>query len=153
MLLLHRNTRWTLPAAHSLHRNVPVAAAHRRRLSAGGSAHTTSTYTPPATDKEMDDPLWRPSADMLLPGMANKVIVLAGATSVGKSKVAQLLWRELGAHRCEVVVADSVQVYRHLDVGSNKPSAAEQAEVPHHCLDLGRTILERARTTSSFQTF
>ena len=71
---------------------------------------------------------------VLNPGMHNQVIVLAGATAVGKSKVAQLLCRHIG--NCEVVVADSVQIYSHLDVGSNKPSAAEQAEFPHHCVSL-----------------
>jgi len=69
-----------------------------------------------------------------MPGMKNQVIVLAGATAVGKSKVAQLLCRHLG--NAEVVVADSVQVYKHLDIGSNKPSAQEQAEIPHHCISL-----------------
>ena len=65
---------------------------------------------------------------------SNKVIVLAGATSVGKSKVAQLLCEEHG--NCEVVIADSVQIYKHLDIGSNKPSVAEQEAVPHHLVDI-----------------
>ncbi len=73
-------------------------------------------------------------ASRLNPGRKNQVIVLAGATAVGKSKVAQLLCRHLG--NCEIVVADSVQVYKHLNIGSNKPSIDEQAEIPHHCLDL-----------------
>lgn len=75
-----------------------------------------------------------PSASMLLPGKKNQVVLLAGATSVGKSKVAQLLCRDLG--NCEVIVADSVQVYKHLDIGSNKPSQADQDEVPHHMVSL-----------------
>lgn len=65
---------------------------------------------------------------------SNKVIVLAGATSVGKSKVAQLLCEKSGD--CEVVIADSVQIYKHLDIGSNKPSVAEQEDVPHHLVDI-----------------
>lgn len=36
----------------------------------------------------------------------------------------------------EIVVADSMQVYREMDVGTAKPTAAERAEVPHHLLDL-----------------
>ena len=32
--------------------------------------------------------------------------------------------------------ADSMQVYRHMDIGTGKPTPAEQAEVPHHCIDL-----------------
>lgn len=58
-------------------------------------------------------------------------IVLAGPTGVGKSRVAARL-----AERCggEVVSADSVQAYKCLDVGSGKPSEAEQRGVPHHLI-------------------
>ena len=35
-----------------------------------------------------------------------------------------------------LVSADSMQVYRHMDIGTAKPTAAERAEVPHHCIDL-----------------
>eukprot|EP00605_Chrysophyceae_sp_TOSAG23-4_P002924 GSChrysophyteH1.ASY1.ANO1.3219.1 assembled CDS len=79
---------------------------------------------------------WAPRSDMLHAGRDNRVIVLAGATSVGKSKVAQLLCKELGEDKCEIIVADSVQIYRHLDIGSNKPSAEERGKVLHHCVDL-----------------
>ena len=75
-----------------------------------------------------------PSAPVLQPGSKNQVVLIAGATSVGKSKVAQLLCRDLG--NCEIIVADSVQVYKHLDIGSNKPSQADQNEVPHHMVSL-----------------
>jgi tRNA dimethylallyltransferase len=52
---------------------------------------------------------------------------------VGKSAVA----RELcGLYRAEVLVADAVQVYRHMDIGANKPTADERAAAPHHLLDL-----------------
>ena len=71
----------------------------------------------------------------LLPtATSNQVIILAGATSVGKSKVAQLLCEEHG--NCEVVIADSVQIYKYLDIGSNKPSLEEQRRVPHHLVDI-----------------
>ena len=36
----------------------------------------------------------------------------------------------------EIVVVDSMQVYRGMDIGTAKPTPAERAEVPHHCLDL-----------------
>lgn len=36
----------------------------------------------------------------------------------------------------EIVVVDAMQVYRHMDIGTAKPSAADRAAVPHHCLDL-----------------
>ena len=64
----------------------------------------------------------------------NQVIIIGGATSVGKSAVARELCLAVG--NAELVVADSVQVYRHLNIGSNKPSAAEQAEIPHHMINL-----------------
>lgn len=63
----------------------------------------------------------------------NQVIILAGATSVGKSAVARELCKSLDA---EIVIADSVQIYRHLDIGSNKPSKTEMHEIPHHLVDI-----------------
>ncbi|MBB1059832.1 tRNA (adenosine(37)-N6)-dimethylallyltransferase MiaA [Marilutibacter spongiae] len=60
-------------------------------------------------------------------------IALMGPTASGKTALA-LEWAErLGG---EVVSVDSALVYRHLDIGSAKPSALEQARVPHHLLDL-----------------
>lgn len=64
--------------------------------------------------------------------LSDTVIVLTGATSVGKSAVARLLCQELDA---EIVIADSVQIYKHLDIGSNKPTVEEQNEIPHHLID------------------
>lgn len=61
------------------------------------------------------------------------VVVVGGPTAAGKTRVAiDLALRFDG----EIVNADSVQVYRHLDVGTAKPSAAERARVPHHLLDV-----------------
>ncbi|CAM9222932.1 unnamed protein product [Chrysoparadoxa australica] len=62
-----------------------------------------------------------------------RVIVIAGPTATGKSSVAMSLCKELGG---EIVSADSVQVYRHLDIGSNKAGAADRAAVPHHLIDI-----------------
>ncbi|KAG0477733.1 hypothetical protein HPP92_012452 [Vanilla planifolia] len=62
-----------------------------------------------------------------------KVIVIAGPTGAGKSRLALELAKKLNG---EVISADSVQVYRGLDVGSSKPSIAEQKEVPHHLIDI-----------------
>jgi tRNA dimethylallyltransferase len=60
-------------------------------------------------------------------------VVVGGPTAAGKTRVAiDLALRFDG----EIVNADSVQVYRHLDVGTAKPSAAERARVPHHLLDV-----------------
>ena len=59
--------------------------------------------------------------------------VLVGPTAVGKTTVALALARELGA---AIVNADSLQVYRELNIGTAKPTPAERALVPHHLLDV-----------------
>jgi tRNA dimethylallyltransferase len=61
-------------------------------------------------------------------------LVLLGPTASGKSALAMDVARQLDG--IEIVVVDSMQVYRGMDVGTAKPTAAEQAEVPHHLLDL-----------------
>lgn len=69
----------------------------------------------------------------ILGSASRRVVVLAGPTAVGKSALALRLCEEL---RGELISVDSVQIYRGLSIGSNKPSAAEVARVPHHLLDL-----------------
>ena len=61
------------------------------------------------------------------------VVVVAGPTAAGKSGAAIELALRFGG---EIVNADSMQVYRGLDVGTAKPSLAERARVPHHLLDV-----------------
>lgn len=61
------------------------------------------------------------------------LVVLAGATAVGKSAVAMGLAQSLNA---EILSADSRQIYRQLEIGVAKPSAQDRARVPHHLLDL-----------------
>src|ERR1700684_864627 len=60
-------------------------------------------------------------------------IFIAGPTAVGKSEIALALAEKLGG---EIISADSMQVYRGLDIGTAKPSPAERARVPHHLLDV-----------------
>ena len=60
-------------------------------------------------------------------------IGLAGPTASGKSAVALALAERVPL---EIVSVDSAQVYRSMDIGSAKPSAAERAVVPHHLIDL-----------------
>src|ERR1017187_2509106 len=60
-------------------------------------------------------------------------VFLAGPTAVGKSAIALLLAEQLGG---EIISADSMQVYRGLDLGTAKPSPAERARVPHHLIDI-----------------
>ncbi len=67
------------------------------------------------------------------PQQQARLIAVVGPTAVGKSSLALELARRLDG---EIVCADSVQIYRGCTIGSAKASEAEQAEVPHHCLDL-----------------
>ena len=60
-------------------------------------------------------------------------IFVVGPTAVGKSAVALELARLVNA---EIVSADSMQVYRGMDIGTAKPTDAERAAVPHHLLDI-----------------
>ncbi len=60
-------------------------------------------------------------------------ILLLGPTACGKSALAMRLAREIPL---EIVSVDSAQVYRGMNIGTAKPSAAERAQVPHHLLDL-----------------
>jgi tRNA dimethylallyltransferase len=61
------------------------------------------------------------------------LIVLCGPTASGKSGLALELARIWGA---EILSADSRQVYRHFDIGTAKPTPAEQAQLPHHLIDI-----------------
>jgi tRNA dimethylallyltransferase len=63
----------------------------------------------------------------------SRCVFLAGPTAVGKSEIALLLAEKIGG---EIISVDSMQVYRGLDIGTAKPSAAERARVPHHLIDV-----------------
>ncbi len=60
--------------------------------------------------------------------------MLVGPTASGKSALAMAAARHVGD--VEIVSVDSMQVYRGMDIGTAKPSAAERAEIRHHLLDL-----------------
>jgi len=64
---------------------------------------------------------------------SSRVLALVGPTATGKTALAIELAQRLGG---EVVNADSRQVFRHMDIGTAKPTPAERAAVPHHGLDL-----------------
>lgn len=78
-------------------------------------------------------------------------MVLVGPTAVGKSALAVQLARRYQAEGrpAEVVNADSMLVYRGMDIGTAKPTPAERAGVPHHLLDL-LDVTETA-TVADFQ--
>jgi tRNA dimethylallyltransferase len=61
------------------------------------------------------------------------LIAIVGPTAVGKSGLALHLAQRFPL---EIVGADSRQVYRYMDIGTNKPSPAERASVPHHVIDV-----------------
>ncbi|MFA5353007.1 MAG: tRNA (adenosine(37)-N6)-dimethylallyltransferase MiaA [Thermodesulfovibrionales bacterium] len=62
-----------------------------------------------------------------------KVIILLGPTGVGKTALSLLLAREL---ETEIISSDSMQIYRGMDIGTAKPSPAEQERVRHHMIDI-----------------
>ena len=66
-------------------------------------------------------------------GIDQKIVVVAGSTGSGKSEVAINLANELNG---ELICSDSMQVFRHMDVGTAKPTLREQELIPHHQLDL-----------------
>jgi tRNA dimethylallyltransferase len=80
--------------------------------------------------------------------MSLGAICLAGPTASGKSALALQLTQALrGEVELEFISVDSAQVYRGLDIGTAKPSAAERSLVPHHLID----ILEPEQAYSAAQ--
>jgi tRNA dimethylallyltransferase len=67
-----------------------------------------------------------------------KLLILGGPTASGKSALALQLARDLkqAGQRAEIICCDSITIYRGFDIGSAKPSLAEQQEIPHHLLDI-----------------
>jgi tRNA dimethylallyltransferase len=61
------------------------------------------------------------------------VVAVVGATAAGKTSLSLELARRLGG---EIVNTDAMAVYRGMDIGTAKPSAAERRSVPHHLMDL-----------------
>lgn len=61
------------------------------------------------------------------------LIVLTGPTAVGKTKLSIALAKAVGG---EIISADSMQVYKHMDIGSAKITREEMQDVPHHLIDV-----------------
>lgn len=61
------------------------------------------------------------------------VICLYGPTAAGKTALALELCNQLP---CEIVSVDSALIYRGMDIGTAKPTAAEQGDIPHHLIDI-----------------
>ena len=61
-----------------------------------------------------------------------KLIVLTGPTAVGKSKLSIELAKQIGG---EIISADSMQVYKYMDIGTDKISPEKMGGIPHHMID------------------
>ena len=64
---------------------------------------------------------------------SKKILVIVGPTASGKTRMAVELAK---AHNGEVVSADSMQIYRRMDIGTAKPTAEEMDGIPHHMIDV-----------------
>lgn len=62
-----------------------------------------------------------------------KIVIISGPTATGKTATAISVAKAFGA---EIINADSMQVYRYLDIGTAKPTREERQQVPHHLLDI-----------------
>ena len=67
--------------------------------------------------------------------MSKKIVVICGPTASGKTALSIALAKAFDG---EVVSADSMQIYRRMDIGTAKPSLAEREGVPHHMLDVAQ---------------
>ena len=65
--------------------------------------------------------------------MKNKLIIIAGPTAVGKTDLSINLAKKING---EIISADSMQIYKHMDIGSAKISKEEMNGVPHHLIDI-----------------
>jgi tRNA dimethylallyltransferase len=65
--------------------------------------------------------------------MKPKIIIICGPTGIGKTSTAIELAEKLNG---EIIGADSMQIYRYMDIGTAKPTAEEQRQVTHHMIDL-----------------
>jgi tRNA dimethylallyltransferase len=65
--------------------------------------------------------------------MKPKLLIVLGPTAAGKSELALQLAQSINS---EIVNADSQQVYRHMDIGTGKPSMDDQQRVRHHLIDI-----------------
>lgn len=61
------------------------------------------------------------------------LVIVTGPTAVGKTALSLLLAKRIGG---EIVSADSMQVYRHMDIGTAKISTEEMQGIPHHMIDI-----------------
>ena len=73
------------------------------------------------------------SIESFTDGRYKSIPIICGPTASGKSSLALSLCQENNGELCSM---DSMQIYRHMDIGTAKPSADEQNQIPHHLIDL-----------------
>src|SRR5438128_1931016 len=123
---------------------LPQRGARRRAARPGGSARAPRGDGPggrggalPARPARRRDARARAGGGALQAmsrtRVRTRVVCVVGPTASGKTALGLELAEALGG---EIVSADSRQVYRRLEIGTAKPSAAERARVRYHCLDL-----------------
>ena len=71
--------------------------------------------------------------DEIFPPLFEETVILTGPTASGKSALAMRLAERIDG---EILSLDSIAVYRHMDIGTAKPSAKDQQRIPHHLIDL-----------------
>ena len=65
--------------------------------------------------------------------MDNRVIVVVGPTASGKTRLAVEIAKKYGG---EIVSADSMQIYKYMDIGTAKPTEDEMQGIPHHLISI-----------------
>ena len=75
----------------------------------------------------------KPYQSKVISGVKAPLIILTGPTAVGKSELSIELAKRIGG---EIISADSMQVYRHMDIGSAKITPEQMDGVPHHLIDV-----------------
>jgi tRNA dimethylallyltransferase len=86
---------------------------------------TPRSAHPDETHRASGGTQWRP-----------RLIAIVGPTASGKTSLAIEITRKLSDHKLEAVNADSRQVYRHMDIGTAKPTPEEQSVLPHQLIDI-----------------
>ncbi len=79
--------------------------------------------------------------------MKSKIIVIVGPTAAGKSALAIELAKRFGG---EIVSCDSMQVYKHMNIGTAKPSAEEMSIIRHHMIDIAEPDATEPFSCASF---
>ncbi len=78
--------------------------------------------------------------------MKEKIVVIVGPTAVGKTSFSLEVAKKFNG---EIISGDSMQVYKHLDIGTAKVTSEEMGDIPHHLIDVKE--IDQSYTVSDFQ--